>query len=253
LIGKLLRYAKRYIPARLKSYIGGKVYRQVEPQGYLHQQSTFSQAGEDAILRFLFLDYPMKLSEVSYLDIGARHPTSGSNTFLFYSCGASGVCVDADKTAIPLIREYRPRDKVLHVGVSTSSGGDADFYYMESGGSTLSKEEAERRERLGGAKILGVLRVPMTDLNTLIQQNYETFPVFLSIDIEGLDLAVLKTLDFGKYPIPVICVETCTYSETHIRLKDNSISNFLLLKGYETYADTYINTIYVNKKWFYQI
>ena len=74
----------------------------------------------------------------------------------------------------------------------------------------------------------------------------------LSLDIEGLDLEVLKSLDFEKYPIPVICVETCTYSENHIRPKDKTILEFVMSKGYEVYADTYINTIFVNKAWFYK-
>jgi len=52
------------------------------------------------------------------------------------------------------------------------------------------------------------------------------------------------------YPIPVICVESCDYSETHIKPKDNQIIEFLTSIGYEVYADTYINTIFVNRKWF---
>jgi FkbM family methyltransferase len=242
------------MPEKIKSYIREKVYKLINPPPrprYLHELSTYSQAGEDAVLRFLFLDYPLDLSQISYLDIGARHPTNGSNTFLFYSCGSTGVCVEADKTVIPLIQEYRPKDKVLNMGVSTSGVEYGDFYFMESGGSTFDKEEAERRERLGTAKILEVIKVPLTNINTLIKQNFETYPVFLSIDIEGTDLAVLKTLDFDRYPIPVICVETCVYSETHIRPKDNTIVEFLLSKGYEVYADTYVNTLCVNKKWFY--
>ena len=74
----------------------------------------------------------------------------------------------------------------------------------------------------------------------------------LSIDIEGLDLAVLRTLDFERYPIPIVCVETCRYSEDHVRPRDHSIAEFMATKGYEAYADTYINTIFVRKTWFYR-
>ena len=93
----------------------------------------------------------------------------------------------------------------------------------------------------------------MVNINTLIAENFDDYPDLLSIDIEGLDLAVLKSLDYEKYPLPVICVETCTYSENHIRPKDPTIADFLSGKGYEVYADTYINTIFVNKKWFYKL
>jgi hypothetical protein len=73
----------------------------------------------------------------------------------------------------------------------------------------------------------------------------------LSIDIEGLDLAVLKTMDYDKYPIPVICVETAVFSINHIRSKNFEIQEFFFARDYFIYADTYMNTIFVNKNWFY--
>ena len=252
MIEKLIQFIKKNMPEKMRYFIG-KILCLVGQPRYLHGFSSFSQAGEDAVLRFLFLDNRMELGKISYLDIGARHPTCGSNTFLFYSCGSNGVCVEADKTSIPLFQKLRSRDKVLNMGISTSCEDYGDLYIIEGGGSTFDEEEAEKRASVGTAKIMGVVKVPLMDINTLIQQNFETYPDFLSIDIEGLDLAVLKTMDFETYPVPVICTETCIYSETHIRPKDNTITEFMISKGYEIYADTYINTIFVNKKWFYNL
>ena len=65
-----------------------------------------------------------------------------------------------------------------------------------------------------------------------------------------MDYEVLKSLDYNKYPIPVICAETCAFSETHIKPKERMIEDLMLSKGYLVYADTYINTIFVNEKWF---
>ena len=111
-------------------------------------------------------------------------------------------------------------------------------------------EEADNRVTYGTYKVIEVVKVPLMNINRLIQENFSTFPELLSIDIEGMDLQVLKSLNFDQYPIPVICVETCTYSENHIRPKDRTIEEFLRAKGYEVYADTYINTIFVSKNWF---
>ncbi|MGB4938039.1 MAG: FkbM family methyltransferase, partial [Ferruginibacter sp.] len=88
-------------------------------------------------------------------------------------------------------------------------------------------------------------------INDLIKNNFAGYPDLLSVDIEGLDLAVLQSLDYEAYPVPVICVETCVYSETNVRPKDPAIAEFMVTRGYEIYADTYINTIFVNKHWFY--
>ena len=214
--------------------------------------ASYSQAGEDAVLRFLFAD--KKIKKISYLEIGTSSPDYSNNTYLFYKNGSKGVCVEADKTLIPQIKKLRPQDKILNVGVAVSEKDEADLYVFDvSGINTFDKQEAEKRAASGTYKMLEVVKVPLININRLIKENFESYPDFLSIDIEGLDLEVLKSLDFEKYPIPVLCVETCTYSENHIRPKDYSIATFLESKNYMVYADTYVNTLFVNKDWFYKV
>jgi FkbM family methyltransferase len=228
-----------------------KVKHTVFPKpAIIREYNSYSQAGEDAVLAFLFAD--KKLDSVSYLDIGTNTPDDCNNTYLLYKKGNRGVRVEADKTLIPDIRNKRPDDKVINAGVAVSDADVADFYIFNIKGlNTFDKEEAERRQSHGTYQINEVVKVPLVNINNIIKENFETYPDFLSIDIEGLDLDVLKSLDFNQYPVPVICVETCIYSENHIRPKDHSIAAFVLSQGYEVYADTYINTIFVHKKWFY--
>jgi FkbM family methyltransferase len=233
---------------QIKRLVKETVYSIIPPP---YIPPSYSQAGEDAILRFLFAE--KKVKKVSYLDIGTNVPDYWNNTYLLYQHGSRGVCIEADKSLIAHIKKVRPGDKVLNVGLAAGNETEADFYIFDIKGiNTFDKEEAKKREASGNSSITAVVKVALVNINTVINDNFETYPEFISIDIEGLDLAVLKTLDFDKYPIPVICVETCTYSENHIRPKDNTIAEFMFTKGYEVYADTYINTIFVNKKWFYQ-
>jgi FkbM family methyltransferase len=213
--------------------------------------NSYSQAGEDVILSFLFAD--KKMNKVSYLDIGTSAPDLCNNTYLLYKKGNRGVCVEADNTLVQFIQKVRPGDKVINIGVAASDQEEADFYIFDIKGlNTFDRDEAGRREACGTYKIKQVVKVPLISINKIVKENFTTFPDFLSIDIEGLDLVVLKSLDFNQFPIPVICVETCTYSENHIRPKDYSIAEFITSKGYEVYADTYINTIFVNTNWFYK-
>lgn len=211
---------------------------------------SFSQAGEDRILLFLFST--KGIINPSYLDLGVYYPDRISNTHLFYLAGSRGVCIEADETLIPLIKEKRPEDVILNVGVGLNNDTEADFYiFNEKGLSTFNKEEAEYRAGFGTFHIEKVVKVKFKSINKIIEDNFSSCPVLMSLDIEGLDLKVLQSLDLERFPIPVICVETCTYSETHIKLKDNSIIDFMIKKGYFIYADTYINTIFVNENWFY--
>ena len=212
---------------------------------------TYSQAGEDGVLSFLFAD--KKHQNITYLDVGTNMPNFCNNTYIFYLKGHRGVCVEANQSLIPLIMEVRPEDRVINAGVSPDGTKEAEFYIFEAdANSTFDKTEAEKRAAYGTYKIVKTVKVPLIHINDLIKENFSAYPDFLNIDIEGLDLDVLKSIDYKKYPIPVICVETCVYSENHIRPKDKSIAEFLMSKGYEIYADTYINTIFVNKNWFYE-
>lgn len=209
---------------------------------------SYAQAGEDAVIDFLFNE--IRLKTPSYLELGVHSPDAGSNTYRFYLRGSRGVLVEADQTLIPNIKSKRPGDTILNIGVGVSAVAEADFFIFEVQGlNTFSKEEAYKRNE-GKYKIKQVVKVPLVPINRIIEQNFTTFPDFLSIDIEGLDLSVLKTLDFQRFPIPVICAETCQYSENHIKPKDKSIEEFLLSRGYFVYADTYLNSLFVHEKWF---
>lgn len=232
----------------LKDKIKSWVYKTIPPP---YTNESFSQAGEDCCVDFLFSQ--LGIQQLSYLELGVCTPKFASNTYKFYKNGSRGVLVEADKTLIDKIKQERKDDVILPFGVGVNEEEEADFYVFEvSAHNTFNKEEAEYRKKNGSYKLLRIEKVKLVPANSIIKDNFNgAYPDFLSIDIEGLDLAVLKSIDFEKYPIPVICAETCIYSETHIKPKDRSIEEFMLSRDYFVYADTYINTIFVNKTWFH--
>lgn len=214
-------------------------------------QTSYSQAGEDLVVDFLLQGVGI---QPLYLELGTNHPKEGNNTYKFYRRGCHGVLVEADPSLIHAIRRVRNRDTVLNVGVGVDDSPSKRFFIFEcSGINTFDEKEARDRDQNSSTKIKAVIDVPMMSINKIISKYLPRTPDFLSIDIEGLDLAVLKTLDFELYSIPVICAETCLFSETHIKEKDQEIEKFLATKGYFVYADTYINTIFVNKNWFHSV
>ncbi|KAF0126988.1 MAG: FkbM family methyltransferase [Elusimicrobia bacterium] len=215
----------------------------------LKYNNSYSQAGEDVVMDFLLQQ--TGLCKPHYLELGASHPVGSNNTYKFYERGARGVLVEADKNLIPIIRKIRPEDTILNIGVGEYDAPEQDFYLFKSSAlNTFSREAAQNIEKNGVHKIQAVIKLPVKTINSIIRENFAAYPDLLSIDIEGLDLPVLKTLDFTEYPIPVICAETCGYSENHRKVKNRDIEEFLRTKGYFVYADTYINTICVNHVWF---
>jgi len=207
---------------------------------------SYSQCGEDLIVAFVF--GALKLSGWTYLDIGAHHPTEISNTYLFYSKGHRGVCVEPDPTLFAEIKRVRAEDVCLNVGVGANEETAADFFVMTSKSlNTFSKTDAERYRTYAQQDIETVIRLPLVSINTLAEKYFEPHPNFVSLDIEGLDFEVLRTFDFERFRPEVFCIETLTYTTDKTERKITEIMELMTSKGYFSYADTFINTIFVKR------
>lgn len=194
-----------------------------------------------------FLLGSLGLSDITYFDIGANHPTHLSNTYLFYRRGHRGVCVEPDPSLFVEIERVRRRDVCLNIGVGMDHRTDADFYIMSSRTlNTFSKEEAERYQSYGSQKIERVLKLPLVPINAILEEHFNPSPNFVSLDVEGLDLEILKSFNFSRFRPEVFCVETLTYTEDRTEEKITDIIDLMTDQGYSVYADTYINTIFVD-------
>jgi FkbM family methyltransferase len=214
-------------------------------------QPSFSQAGEDQVMRYLVNDC-LKIINPDYLDIGTHHPYQGNNTYYFYSRGSKGVCIEPDIRYEKLIKKFRKRDIFLRAGVSTGNETKKDFYVFPkeySGWNTLLKQEAAERQSKTGVKFQSV-EIDLVNINDVIRRYFATYPAIISIDVEGLDLDILKSMDFDLYRPEIICIESITFSTTNEQNKINNIGEFMLSKGYFVFADTYVNTIFCKKEAF---
>lgn len=67
---------------------------------FKHAMISYSQFGEDLLAQEI-LGY--ERCDIFYIDIGAFHPISKSNTYIFYKRGSRGMCVEPNPQARPLI------------------------------------------------------------------------------------------------------------------------------------------------------
>lgn len=209
--------------------------------------ATYSQCGEDVIIDYA-ITRKLKIQDPQYLDIGANHPTWLSNTYLYYQRGCRGVCVEPDADLCNAFKKARKRDICINVGVGVDDRESADFYLMHpSTVNTFSKAEAEKYAKVDTFKIREVRSVPLVSINDLIRNYFDRCPDLISLDTEGHDLAILKTFDFSLYRPAVFCVETLSVDEDQSEHKIKDIEALMLSKGYFVYADTYINTIFVDR------
>ncbi len=215
----------------------------------LNAKASYAQNGEDLIVQYL-LD-SLKITKPTYLEIGTNQPIGCNNTYNYYLKGCYGVCIEPDKNMVDIIKAKRPRDIVLNIGIGAGEASAAAAFYLfpkdVNGWSTFSKEEALIREKETNIGF-ETMQVPLVPINNIISEYFKPHPNFISIDVEGLDLEILQSLDFEKYKPEVICVETITFGYlNNTEEKISGISEFMHSKGYFTYADTHINTIYCRK------
>ena len=209
-------------------------------------KKSYSQCGEDLIVRYIF--DALKISTPSYLDIGAHHPSYLSNTKLLYETGSHGVNVEPDPTLIGAFNLQRPKDVNLNVGIAPLDE-TLPFYVMYPRTlNTFSRKEANAavEEGKGKIRIEEIIQVPVMSINNLIAAHFDASPDFLSLDVEGMDLTILECLDFSKTRPKVICVETITYSENRQGKKIPEIADWLGKQRYFLYADTHVNSIFVD-------
>jgi FkbM family methyltransferase len=209
---------------------------------------SFSQCGEDRIILFLFKN-ELGISRPSYIDIGANHPSKFSNTALLYLMGGRGLNIEPNPELIVKFEKERPLDINLNIGVHNKEGV-FDFFLMSANTmSTFSAQEAEHLNRNTSIKLVKKTQIPVLTFSQVIDRYHEKkCPDFVNIDVEGLEMEILTSIDFQRDPPKVICIETLTYEEKKGGRKETEARDFLLQLGYELYADTRINSIFVLKK-----
>ena len=202
-------------------------------------QISLSQEGEDLILKRIFSEQKGGF----YIDVGAYHPFKFSNTYLFYLKGWQGINIEARPGSKALFDEFRKNDINLELGVS-ESGGIRDYYKFEIGAvSTFSKSEAKFKQN-NGYTLEEVLKVKTSPLKNILDEHLPEGQTidFLTVDVEGFDLQVLKSNDWNLYRPTYIVVETLRSSMVDVM--NSELSNFLKEVGYDLIGKTFNSCLF---------
>jgi FkbM family methyltransferase len=209
---------------------------------------SFAQQGEDLIVSNILHQY-LRIEKPTYIDIGAHDPIVGSNTFLLYLQEARGVLVEPNPHFADKLRRARPEDVTLNIGIGITDQTEADFYIIKGGGqnNTFDSDQVDRYVADGGPEVVeDVIKMPLVNVNKVLTEQFEGGAVdFLSIYVEGLDLAILETLDLDAHRPKVICAETMIWGTKNT---EASISDFLLQQDYVIRGGTFVNTVFVDSR-----
>lgn len=195
---------------------------------------SFAQSGEDIIAD---VELAKKKKGV-YIDVGAFHPKQFSNTYLFYKRGWSGVCIEPRPEAKAQFERVRPRDKFVGMGVAEKKDVLEYFEFSDKATNTFSAKQAEINIKEAGRKMVrktNVAVMPLRDI--LASSGMEGVEIdLMSVDVEGMDLEVLKSNDWKKFRPKLIICEELEFD--FLKPKESPVVKYLLDLGYELRAKT---------------
>jgi FkbM family methyltransferase len=199
----------------------------------------FSQAGQDE-----FLDRQVFGGRRGgrFAEIGAYDGVTGSNTLFFEMFrGWSGFLVEASPTCHAEVLKNRDTP-CLHVAVAAEAG-EAEFLdvrrgYAQMGGIVASLGETARKAIAADPRTeAAVIRVPTLPLADILRAQGAMRLDYLSLDIEGGELAVLRGFPFAGFEIGAWSIE--------VNEETPEIAEIMRRAGYRLAAHVGVDQIWV--------
>ena len=185
-------------------------------KGKKSYKKSFSGGAQDLIIDYFFKNK----SKGIYLDVGCFHPFIGSNTYKLFSKGWNGINIDLDFHTIDLFNYFRKNDSNINIGVSDKTGNqDLYFFHNRAAINTLSQ--------LRGKNFKEIKKIKTDTLNNIIQATkFKDCKIdFLSVDVEGYEMQVLRDFNFKKYCPDLIVVEYLEPNLEQVEFHNQSLKN----------------------------
>ena len=177
----------------------------------------YSQYGEDQIIEGYFNQ--LGLNKGTFFEMGAGDGVKYSNTKLLADKGWSGLLVEADSNIFKKLKKN----------------------YFNNKNITISNERCSKKN----------------SLNEIFDKNNIKNLDLLSLDIDGIDLTIIKLLNFNKYRPKIIIIEYNLYIPIDVSYEDENntgnqssalaINKFLNSKNFKLVNFTFSNLIFIDK------
>ena len=171
-----------------------------------------------------------------FVEVGANHPTGGSQTWLLEQNGWRGILIEPQASHCRLLRERRKNSVVFQVACSAPDKiGETTLHIPAAPLNGFAAIEPNVDD-------LGVVyeRTEKVKVITLDQVLAEAGPAtidLLSIDVEGVELDVLKGFALDQYcPALILMEDKCSSLDKH---------RYLTARAYKLVRRTGLNNWYV--------
>lgn len=183
-----------------------------------------------------------------FIDIGAHKGNGSNNTYFFeYELEWTGMCIEGNPEMWEDLDRNRPNCINVHgcaykkhemvefrvnTGPTETLSGIEDRYDCRH----INRIKREQGQVGGESKIIQVQAYTVTEL---CQEHGITHVDFISLDVEGSELDVLKGIDFDKIHVNVLTIEN-NYRD------DGRVREYMTEQGFKLVALLCIDEVFVN-------
>lgn len=218
---------------------------------HLMKKHSQSQQGEDA---YIVKNFFKGLCGGIYVELGALDGVTYSNTYFFrHALEWRGALIEPNTRSFEKLKQNRaPRDDVFNFAVCANK---QMVHFLEDGGNGAISGVVEFMAPTFAKRWHGetnpkatLTKITCESLSGILSQSDVVgagHVDFLSVDVEGGEFEVIKTLDFDKHQFGVIFYE----ADEHNPVKNEALKSFLANRGYPFFGHNRNSNYHVNEKW----
>ncbi len=193
---------------------------------------SYAQWGEDRLV----WEYFERTPRGYFAEIGANDPEVGSQTFLLEENGWRGVLVEPQPALYERLRLRRPNSLIFQAACGSPAQRGKALLNIAT---VDSRSSLKKDNHDSAVTFSSTVEVEVLTLNEILEASHCPGLDFLSIDVEGAELDVLKGLDLQRHHPRLIIVEDYVFTY--------AVHRHLRAAGYKLVKRTGSNNWYVPK------
>jgi len=175
------------------------------------------------------------------IEVGAFNGVNLSNTFHFEQIGWSCILVEPDPDKAASCRAHRPRSRIYEcAAVDSPEITEIEFFQVQGGEvfSTTKLTDTHAQRITNMNLLLKPRKVAARTLDSILEEVVHKTLDFVSIDVEGAELDVLRGFDIERWQPEIVLIES------NSKYRYPAIRKYFVVHGYAFSHSIDVNDFY---------